>query len=120
MLVDFTEASRRGLAVPCGSSLPFSAWICPASGEPGAGLTTFLCRFTQTALRGVRSPFPLQARAFLPWPVLEPNSKGLRPGKAPDGELEASECDEGRESVSEVLVVLGQTAVSAEPRKGPL
>ena len=43
----------------------------------------------------------------------------LRPGEAPDGELDAGEGDEGREGVSKVLVVLGQTAVSAEPRKGP-
>jgi hypothetical protein len=50
-------------------SLP--AWICPASEELGAGLTTFLFRFTQTALRGVRSPFPLViGRRFLPGPVL--------------------------------------------------
>ena len=33
--------------------------------------------------------------------------------------MDASECDEGREGVSEVLVIFGQAAVSAEPRKGP-
>ena len=45
--------------------------------------------------------------------------KSLRPGEPPDGELDAGEGDEGGEGVSKVLVVLGQTAVSAEPRKGP-
>ena len=43
----------------------------------------------------------------------------LGPGEAPDGELDAGECDEGREGVGKVLVVLGQPAVSAEPREGP-
>ena len=43
----------------------------------------------------------------------------VRPSEPPDGELDASECDEGREGISEALVVLGQATVSAEPRKGP-
>ena len=46
-------------------------------------------------------------------------TKSLGPGEPSEGELDAGEGDEGGEGVSKVLVVLGQTAVSAEPRKGP-
>ena len=97
--------SPRGFAPCLGNQARGSRHSCVASLKP---------RFAASGPH-----FRSQGRAFLPWPVLEPDSKGLRPREAPDGELEASECDEGRESVSEVLVVLGQTAVSAEPRKGP-
>jgi hypothetical protein len=39
---------------------------------------------------------------------------------APEGELDAGERDEDCERVSEILIVLGEAAITAEPGKGPL
>jgi hypothetical protein len=36
----------------------------------------------------------------------------------PEGELDAGDCDESREGISEVHVVLGEAAIAAEPGKG--
>ena len=46
-------------------------------------------------------------------------TKSLRAGEPPDGELDAGESDESCKGLGEVLVVLGQASVSADPRKGP-
>ena len=58
-----------------------------------------------------------------PWSLIASASASIGSNSsgpmAPDGAPDAGECDESHEGVSEVLVVLGQTSVSAEPRKGP-
>ena len=46
---------------------------------------------------------------------LEPDSKVYTPREPSEGELDAGEGNEGREGVGEVLVVLGEAAVAAEP-----
>ena len=45
--------------------------------------------------------------------------KRLRPREPSDGKLDGGECDDGREGVSEVLVVFRQASNSADPREGP-
>jgi hypothetical protein len=44
----------------------------------------------------------------------------LRPGKAPEGQLDGGEGDEGGEDSGEVLEILGETPVAPEPGKGAL
>ena len=55
-----------------------------------------------------------------PRPATKSLLKSLRASKASDGELDGGQGYEGGERFGEVLVVLGQTAVAAEPGEGSL